>query len=102
MCIDTATATKYLALKRSAKDRGLDFNLSLQSVKNILQAKRCAYTGEPFGVGHKLSFERVDNTKGYVKGNVVAVGSDLNGRKRDLTLQEMVTILKVASKKNLI
>jgi len=71
-------ARKYLQLKENAKNRGKDFNLTLGVVRRLLKRKTCYYTGIPIGnVGNiptpnSFTVDRVDPTKGYVIGNVVA------------------------------
>lgn len=79
-------ARAYLNKSQSSKDRKISFTLSLLSFSNLMKAKRCAYTNilltEPIKGkrgqtvhprGTDRTLERVDNTKGYEKGNVVAV-----------------------------
>lgn len=75
-------AAKHLVWKaENAKKRNIEFNLSHTSMKNLLGAKRCFYTGIPLTKSSgkedelKLSdftIDRIDGSKGYVKGNVVA------------------------------
>jgi hypothetical protein len=75
-------AAKHLVWKaENAKKRGIEFSLTHTSMKNLLGAKRCFYTGIPLtkSTGKeaelKLSdftIDRIDGSKGYVKGNVVA------------------------------
>lgn len=75
-------AAKHLVWKaENAKKRGIEFNLSHTSMKNLLGAKRCFYTGiiltKSSGKEDELklsdfTIDRIDGTKGYVKGNVVA------------------------------
>jgi len=78
-------AKLYLSKVQSAKARNIDFDLPLMSFCNLLKTKRCKYTGisltEPEKNSKKGStprgtdrtFERIDSTKGYVKGNVIVV-----------------------------
>jgi len=83
---DAGIAKMYLQRIQSAKARGISFELSLMSFMNLLKTKRCKYTGilltepERAGQGKKTTqlgtdrtLERIDNTKGYIKGNVIAV-----------------------------
>lgn len=72
---------KHLAWKaENAKKRGIDFDLSFTSMKNLMKSKRCYYTGIPLtkssGNGEmRLSdatIDRIDGRLGYTKGNVVA------------------------------
>ena len=80
--------------RKNAFERGIEFDLSLISVRNMLRAKRCYYTGIPLthrkldkngkvlpGQRNKpnhMTIERIDATKGYVKGNVVACSLQAN------------------------
>jgi hypothetical protein len=84
-------ATKYLALKQSAADRNKVFELSLTHVRNLLRAKRCYYTGVPLN-SRNHSIDRVDNSLGYVDGNVVACALHVNAAKNALTPQELKMI----------
>lgn len=77
----------------SAKRRSKDFNLDFNYIKNILDQKVCAYSGEPFDnriEGEKLSLERFDNNVGYIKGNVIPVKKKYNTARSDLTLEELI------------
>lgn len=72
---------KHLQWKaENAKKRGIEFALSFQSMKNLMSANQCYYTGikltKSSGDGvmrlSDATIDRIDPTKGYVKGNVVA------------------------------
>ena len=93
MEIDERVAKKYLSLKESSRDRGIEFGMSLTSLKNLYRAKKCYYTGEPMKLGgnnhNSLTLDRVDNNKGYVKGNVVACVKWFNELKGSLTPKEI-------------
>ena len=69
--------TKRLNILKSANKRGLEFNLTDANIKTLLNKKTCYYTGVAFDEGNDpmnaRTFERVDDTRGYVKDNVVAV-----------------------------
>lgn len=76
---DCYVARKLNAKANNAKDRGIEFNLSFQAMKNLLSANKCYYTGivlsKPDANAQKandLTIDRIDCTKGYVRGNVVA------------------------------
>lgn len=73
---------RRLATRKSAKKRGLEYNLSRLSFKNLLSAGYCQATGVPLSgnpVDHEahpptmMTIDRIDCNKGYVKGNVQAV-----------------------------
>ncbi|AMR57873.1 putative anti-sigma factor [Pseudomonas phage vB_PsyM_KIL4] len=73
---------KHLQWKaENAKKRGINFDLSFQSMKNLMGAKRCFYTGilltKSSGKEAELrlsdfTIDRIDGSKGYTSGNVVA------------------------------
>ena len=88
---DLDVANKLIKLHQSAKDRNIEFNLSLKKVRQLLQVKTCYYTGVEFEETGQLarSIDRVDSTLGYVDDNVVACTVDINGKKANLTNEEI-------------
>ena len=90
---DLQIARKLVALYSSASDRNIEFDLPFQSLKNIFNAKRCYYTGVEFSnkPNHPLSrtIDRVDNNLGYIAGNVVACTKEFNGKKANLTKDDI-------------
>ena len=89
---DLALCQKYVALADSCKQRKIKFDLSLQALKNVKKSKKCFYTGATFTDDNQLSIDRVDNSKGYEDGNVVACSRALNTRKGDLTVEEILAL----------
>ena len=93
---DFDIAKKYISLMKSANDRGIEFNLSLTSVKNLLSAKKCFYSGvklnDNVGSPHQRTVDRIDNSKGYIKGNVSACCHSINIKKNNLTIKEIEMI----------
>lgn len=89
--IDLAAARKLINLEQSAKSRGLDFNLNFATVKKLMSAKKCFYTGVAFQKNGPFArtIDRIDTSKGYVKGNVVAATVEFNGKKANLTLEDI-------------
>lgn len=88
---DLKVAKKYLAKANNAKSAGFDFTLSLKSFQNLMRAKKCGYTGihlteggGPQPLFSDISIDRIDNSKGYVKGNVIAVAHGVNQFKGNL------------------
>lgn len=88
---DVEVAKKLINIYQSAQDRKIDFNLSFEYVRNLLEYKNCYYTGLPFTEEGTLarSFDRIDSEKGYVEGNVVACTIDINGKKANLSFEEI-------------
>ena len=74
-------AKKYVAKADRARSDGYEFKISFTSFKNMMKAKRCKITGLTLTDRAKSSdirftdrtIDRIDNAKGYVKGNVAAV-----------------------------
>lgn len=78
----------------SAKERGLEFNLSRETFEH-LTASNCTYCGvEPLQFQNRFSefkyngIDRVDNTKGYVIENCVPCCKTCNRMKDTLSLDE--------------
>lgn len=99
---DVEVAKKLINIYQSAQDRKLQFNLSFEYVKRLLEYKTCYYTNKPFTEDgpNARSFDRVDSDKGYIEGNVVACTVDINGKKSNLSFEDISCIyLKLAKKK---
>lgn len=93
---DIEVAKKMVNIHASASSRNLEFNLSFDYVKKLLEYDTCYYTGVPFTEegNHARSFDRLDNDKGYINGNVVACTIDINGKKNNLTIEEIICLYK--------
>lgn len=84
-------ATYYKNKAQSCRDKGIAFNLNLTSVRNLLSAKVCGYTGMPLTIPNRTSsvaskfsditIDRIDNSRPYEKGNVIAVSYGVNNFK---------------------
>jgi len=96
---DLEVAKKMLKIYQSAADRKLEFNLSFESVKKLLSYQTCYYTNRKFEDegNYSRSFDRVDSAKGYIEGNVVACTVDINGKKSNLSFEEIECIYKKIS-----
>jgi len=79
---DLIIAEKYIKKAESARLAQTEFSLSFVSFKNLMSAKKCGYTNVELtaprsGGKHVLATERtidrIDNSIGYVSGNVIAV-----------------------------
>lgn len=88
---DLEIAQKLIGLSASAKDRGIEFNLSFKKLKEVLSRKTCYYTGVRFEETgpNKMSIDRVNSQKGYVDGNIVACTTRINGKKKDLSFEDI-------------
>jgi hypothetical protein len=62
---------RFKTCRKMAKVRNLEFNLSLAEYLELITLDQCSYCRGPLPIlGHGL--DRVDNSKGYTKDNVVA------------------------------
>jgi len=88
---DVEVAKKLLNIYQSAMDRKLEFNLSFESVKTLLKFQTCYYTGRRFDNDgpYARSIDRIDSAKGYIEGNVVSCTVDINGKKSNLSDDEI-------------
>ena len=85
---------KYLlsSAKNRAKKKGIPFDLELE---DIFIPELCPVFKKPFVYGlHKqddfsMTLDRINNTKGYLKDNIVVVSMKANRIKNDATIEEL-------------
>ena len=98
---DVEVAKQLINIYQSAQDRKLQFNLSFEYVRRMLEYKTCYYTNKLFTEDgpNARSFDRIDSDKGYIEGNVVACTIDINGKKSNLSFEEISCIYQKLAKK---
>lgn len=84
----------YHHAKIRAKKKGIEFNIELE---DIIVGDTCPVLGIPLFVmerqGHNSpTLDRIDNTKGYIKGNVEVISWRANNIKSDSNLAEIEKI----------
>lgn len=89
---DIDVVKKYNAVMNGAKSRNLDFDVSFSEFKKVYNTKKCYYTGKKLIHGYNFSIDRVDNSKGYISGNIVACDKDFNTLKSNLTIEQITAI----------
>lgn len=83
--------------RKRAKDKGMDFSITKEDI-NIPDI--CPVLGIPLfkGEGSRTdnspSLDRIDNTKGYIKGNVCVISFRANALKNNGTLLEFKAIIE--------
>ena len=111
--IDVYVAEKYLKKIANAKLAKHEFQLTFNEYKRLITRKHCYYTGIELTskrAGANIlqtdcTLDRIDNTKGYVNGNVVACCHAFNKLKSTfenpcslLTIKNALKGLKIADK----
>lgn len=87
----------YSNAKQRAKKSNIEFTISKN---DIIIPDNCPVFGFPLKRENKEtwhsapSLDRIDNTKGYTKENVVVVSRRANILKKDATIQELIQIAK--------
>ncbi len=93
--------------KKTAKSKKLDFNLDLLYIEVLLSKQKnlCALTGIPIIIKprwtkeHKFnlyyaSLDRINNNKGYIKGNIQFVSIGANYLRNRSTIEETIKFIK--------
>lgn len=91
----TETKKIYNQLKQSAKKRGIEFSLSLTDINNlsfpitcpILEIPLKYHTDKP--QDDSYSIDRIDNSLGYISGNIQVISYKANRAKNNLTNEEL-------------
>ena len=84
--LDDATLCRlYINKASNANNDGHEFTLTFSEYKRVVKRKTCALSGITFSnykAGDKsftaLTLDRLDNSKGYISGNVIAVCNGIN------------------------
>ena len=87
-------------IKKRAKTKGFEFNLTLDDIPPIPTI--CPVLGIPIIVNdgyhgpsdNSPSIDRIDSTKGYVKGNIRIISNRANRIKADATVEELRKVLE--------
>lgn len=87
----------YAAIKSKAKRKGIEFNLTLEDIIfpeicPLLEIKLQMNKGHM--EDNSYSLDRIDNTKGYIKGNVWVISNKANKIKNDATLEDLQLLVK--------
>ena len=82
-------------IKDTAKQRGLEFDLTEE---DIIIPTHCPLLNIPLDFNgsryNSPSLDRIDNTKGYVKGNVWVISELANRMKNGATIEQLLTFAK--------
>jgi hypothetical protein len=85
--------------KYRAKQKGIDFTIEQEDITipdrcPLLGIELVCHRGKGSQQGNSPSLDRIDSTKGYIKGNVWVISNRANTLKNDATLQELQTLVE--------
>ena len=84
----------HTGLRHNAKVRGLTVGVTLRYIAEVFASQKecCALTGVPLHFKPKCtaSLDRIDNSKGYIKGNVWWVHKTINRMKGVLSVDDFI------------
>lgn len=101
--------TYFSNLKRSAARRSLEFSISIEELWQIYEQQKylCFFTGLPIKFGRihfphetTASPDRIDNSKGYVSGNVRWVLKDINMIRGSYDSEYFINLCNLVANKN--
>lgn len=85
--------------KSRAKKAGVEFNITLEDLNipsycPVFGVELRTETGMGKRCDNSCSIDRIDNSKGYIKGNVAVISWRANMMKGNLTIEEVESLLK--------
>lgn len=100
---DIDIARKLIQIQDSARCINIEFNMSIKKIKRLLLTKKCYFSGRVLNRiandDNQLTFDRIDNNKGYTDDNVVACSWKINKLKANLTVADISMLYKAVNKK---
>jgi hypothetical protein len=97
---------KWIEIRKSCQKRNLDFDITLPYLWELFlkQNRLCALTKLPLTFSYRwndrdgtASLDRIDSSKGYIKGNVQWVHKDINLMKWNLDQSHFIKMCKLVS-----
>jgi hypothetical protein len=82
-----------------AAKRGLAWDVTPEHLWSlwVKQGGACVYTGLSLTHGETASIDRIDNTQGYIEGNVQWVHRDINRMKSDFTEDRFLALCRLVA-----
>lgn len=87
---------RFSAYKSASKRRGIFFSLSFEQFMGMWK-NPCRYCGRPI---EYIGIDRVDNSVGYVIGNVVPCCAMCNMAKRDMSVCDFINMCRLVVENN--
>jgi hypothetical protein len=88
----------YNNLKASSKKRRIEFTLTLTDLNDLTFPITCPILGIPlrYNKGQvrddSISIDRIDNSKGYIPGNLIVISYKANRLKNNASKEELIRI----------
>lgn len=92
---DKTPTGKYNIYKRGAKQRCIEFKLTKDEF-NVFWKKPCSYCGDNVDY---IGLDRIDNSKGYERENIISCCGLCNRMKGTLTVEEFISHCKKITEK---
>ena len=101
----TVSKTYFNSLKRGADGgkgrKPIPFDIDIEYVADLLDVKqegKCALTNLPISIKDKTaSLDRIDSSKGYIKGNVQWLHKDINMMKRHYSSEYFIYLCSLVT-----
>ena len=100
----------YSSAKNGAPTRNKAFELSYEDVLSLVKQGHCAMSGIPFDMNEKpfrgrdipwrASLDRIDNSIGYLPGNIQVVAKIYNAAKYVWTDADVLKLAKALAERN--
>ncbi len=92
----------YRDAKRHAISHKREFDIELSDLEElmIIQDKRCALTGAEFSNEVPPSLDRIDSSKGYIKGNIQLIQIKINIMKSNLSQDDFIYLCQEVANQN--
>jgi hypothetical protein len=103
------SATFWNKVRRGAERRKIEFSLKIEDMWDLFleQKKKCALSDVELSFSKRIkdydgnaSIDRIDSSKGYIKGNVQWVDKKVNFMKITLSQENFIAICKLVAIKN--
>lgn len=90
-------------MKRRHRKKNIDFDIDIEYLKDVFEAQggKCVVTGvdlihaSNINKNYMASVDRIDSSKGYVRGNIRFVSATVNYAKSDQTEEQLQEFLEI-------
>ena len=107
LSVGVINSSTFNQIKGSAKARALEFNLTKEYLNDLFESQKglCVFSGIELTFGSvddksttTASLDRIDNDKGYIKGNVQWVHKEINLMRGQMTIENFLKACELITK----